>query len=115
VGLAKIRKEGFISQHGPAGGGVVCTRELRWPGGGLFINADARQGELRVRVSDALRRPIEGYNYLECATFKGNSVSHEVKWKDKSLDALKGQVVRLEFHLTSSDLYTFRAGQSTKT
>jgi hypothetical protein len=113
VGLVKIRKEGFISQRGPAGGGVVCTRELLWPGGGLIVNVDARQGELRVRVSDALRRPIQGFNYPDCVSFKGNSVSHEVKWKEKSLDTLKGQVVRLEFHLSSADLYTFRAAQAT--
>jgi hypothetical protein len=32
-----------------------------------------------------------------------------MKWNDKSLDALKGQVIRLEFQLKNADLYTFRA------
>jgi hypothetical protein len=32
-----------------------------------------------------------------------------VRWGDKSLDTLKGQVVRLEFFLKDADLYTFRA------
>jgi hypothetical protein len=109
IGLAKLRKEGFISLRGPAGGGVVCTRELRWPGGDLAINADASQGELRVRVSDALRKPIAGYNYEDGAAFTGDATAHTVRWGDKSLDTLKGQVVRLEFFLKDADLYTFRA------
>lgn len=108
IGLAKIRKEGFISLRGPAGGGVVCTRALKWPGGELQVNADAGQGELRVRVSDALRKPLAGFNYADCDPFTGDSVSHRVKWKDKSLASLAGQVIRLEFFLKDADLYTFR-------
>lgn len=109
IGLATIRKEGFISLRGPKGGGVVCTRRLRWPGGGLFVNATATGGELKVRVSDERRRPLPGFDYADCAAFTGDSVAHEVKWKNKSLDALAGQVVRLEFFLRDADLYSFRA------
>lgn len=109
IGLAKFRKEGFVSLRGPAGGGVVCTRELRWPGGTLRVNADAREGSIRVRVSDALRKPLAGFNYDDGPTFTGDSVSHEVTWKGGSLDALRGKVVRLEFLLTNADLYSFRA------
>ena len=60
IGLATIRKEGFISMRGPENGGVIATRKIRWPGGRLFINADARGGELKVRVSDSRRKPYPG-------------------------------------------------------
>lgn len=110
IGLATLRKEGFISQHAPATGGVVCTRALRWPGGPLCVNADAHAGELRVRVSDALRHPRRGFDYDDAPAFTGNRVSHEWTWKGQSLDALKGQVIRLEFFLKNADLYSFRAG-----
>jgi hypothetical protein len=33
IGLATLRKEGFVSLRGPQGGGVVCTRVVRWSGG----------------------------------------------------------------------------------
>jgi len=36
-------------------------------------------------------------------------VAHRVAWKGKLLDALKGEVIRLEFLLRDADLYTFRA------
>lgn len=109
IGLATLRKEGFISQRGPKTGGVVCTRALRWPGGKLFVNADAHHGELTVRVSDELRKPLAGYDYADCQPFTGDSVAHEVAWKGKSLDAMKGRVIRLEFLLKNADLYTFRS------
>ncbi len=109
IGLATIRKEGFISQHGPKTGGVVCTRAIRWPGGDLSVNADAHAGEMKVRVSDELRKPIADFDYDDMPAFKGDSVAHEVKWNGKSLDELKGKVVRLEFQLHDADLYTFRA------
>ncbi len=110
IGLATLRKEGFVSQHGPKIGGVVCTRAIRWPGGALLVNGDAHSGEMQVRVSDELRKPIAGFDYSDAPAFTGDSTAHEMKWKGGSLDALKGKVIPLEFQLKDADLYTFRAG-----
>lgn len=109
IGLIKLRKEGFISMHGPAGGGVLVTRQLKWPGGKLLVNADAHEGEFKVRVTDGKRKVLPGYDYGDCLPFKGDAVSHEVSWKGKPLPAEPGQTIRLEFHLQNADLYTFRA------
>ena len=109
VGLAKVRKEGLISLRGPRGGGVACTRRLRWPGGDLLINADASQGLLHVRVSDERRKPIEGFDHTDCDAFRGDSTAHRVTWKERSLAELKGQTIRLEFFLQDADLYTFKS------
>ncbi len=111
IGLATLRKEGFISQHAPKTGGVVCTRALRWPGGALLVNADAHAGEMKVRVSDELRKPLAGFDYDDAPPFKGDSTAHEVKWTGGSLDAMKGKVIRLEFQLHDAHLYTFRAAE----
>ncbi len=109
IGLAKLRKEGFVSLHGPKGGGVVCTRQIRWPGGDLIVNADAHTGEMKVRVSDEKRKPIAGFDYDDMPGFNGDSVAHEVKWNGKSLGELKGKIIRLELQLRDADLFTFRA------
>jgi len=90
-------------------GGVICTRQIHWPGGKLLVNADAHAGELKVRVSGDRRKPLPGFDYSDCQPFTGDSVAHEVKWGGKSADELKGQVIRLEFQLKDADLYTFRA------
>jgi hypothetical protein len=112
IGLIKFRKEGFISMRGPAGGGFVATRKIRWPGGTLLINADAHGGELRVRVTDENRKVLPGYDYVDCATFNTDAVSDEIRWKKKSIGELGGRVIRLEFFLKNADLYTFRASGS---
>ena len=91
IGLATLRKEGFISQHGPKTGGVVCTRAIRWPGGALLVNADAHAGEMKVRVSDELRKPVEGFNYDDMPAFNGDSVAHEVKWRRQIARRTQGQ------------------------
>ena len=108
IGLAKLRKEGFISMRGPKGGGVICTRQIRWPGGKLLVNADAHEGELKVRISGDRRRPLPGYDYADCNAFNGDSVAHEITWKSTTMDSLKGQVIHIEFLLKCADLYTFR-------
>lgn len=109
IGMVTVRKEGFISLRGPENGGVICTRRFRWPGGGLMVNADARLGELKVRVSDELRKVIPGFDYKDCVPFRANQTAHEIRWSNASLDSLQGKVVRLEFYLKNADLYTFRA------
>jgi len=109
MGLTRVRREGLVSLRGPEGGGVIVTRRLRWPGGGLVINADAAGGEIEVRVADWARRPIEGLDYADCATFTGDSVAHEVTWGGRSLRDLAGEVIRLEIAIRGADIWTFRA------
>lgn len=110
IGLAKIRKEGFVSLSAPPGGGVVVTRLLTWPGGDLLINCNASAGEMRVRVSDKQRRAYPGLNYSDCTPFTGDNVRHKIVWNNASLRELKGQQVRLEFYFSKqADLYSFQA------
>ncbi|MBM3889891.1 MAG: hypothetical protein FJ388_12310 [Verrucomicrobia bacterium] len=113
IGLAKIRKEGFVSLRTPDVGGVVITKLLKWPGGDLLVNCDTSQGEMRVRVSNKGRHAFDGFNYSDCVPFTGNSVAHRVKWIDRSLDALKEKEVRFEFYFSKqADLYSFRSAKT---
>lgn len=112
MGLAKGRKEGLVSLRGPKGGGVVVTRLLKWPGGKLVINADAAKGAIKVRVSDATRQTLPGFDYTDCETFTGDSTVHEVTWRGQSLNTLADKELRFEFFLRDADLFTFRADTS---
>lgn len=110
VGLATLRKEGPISLAGPKnGGGVVVTRTVVWPGGDLVLNVEAPEGVVKVRVSDPMRKVVDGFDYADCQAFTGDSVAHVVRWKDRSIDSLASQSIRLEIFLENADLYTFRA------
>lgn len=109
IGLVKLRKEGFISMLGPGSGGVLVTRQLVWPGGNLLVNADAREGELKVRVTDGRRKVIPGLDYDDCVAIHGSGVAQEMKWKDRTIADLAGQTIRLEILVRSAHLFTFRA------
>ena len=103
--------------HGPPGGGALNTRRIQWKGEKLLVNVDAENpaaenGELKVRVTDAKRKVIPGFDYDDCQTFNGDGVSHEITWKEKSIRSLGGQVIRLEFYLKNADLYTFRSAKN---
>jgi len=113
VGLATIRKGGFVSLRGPdKRGGVVVTRVIRWPGGALHVNADATDGELTVRVSNPLRHAVIGYDHDDTRTFTGDSVDHRVTFAGGSMDAMTGKLIRLEFFLRNADLFSFQAKES---
>ena len=43
------------------------------------------------------------------ADIHGNSVAHEVSWKQSAIESLKGKAIRLEIFLKDADIYTFRA------
>jgi hypothetical protein len=109
IGLVKLRKEGFISMRGPKSGGVITTRKIQWPGGSLLVNADAQNGELKVRVTDDKRKVLPGFGYEDCDIFTKDHTAHEMTWKGKSLESLAGQTIRFEFFLRDADLYTFRS------
>jgi hypothetical protein len=111
IGLATLRKEGFVSLRGPSGGGVVCTRVLTWPGGPLHVNtaATGAGGRLTVRVSDLARKPLPGFDHADCVPFEGDSTAAEVTWKNVSIRDLKDRPIRLEFFIQNCDLYSFRA------
>ncbi|MEQ8637268.1 hypothetical protein [Gimesia maris] len=113
IGLATVKKERLISLHGPRDGGVVITRQLRWQGERLFLNADASQGEIKVRISDGKRKVLEGFDYEDCVPLHADSLRHEVKWNNKSMTALQGEIIRLEIYLRDADLFTFQAGTET--
>lgn len=110
IGLARLRREGFVSLRSPAGGGVVVTRLLRWPGGRLAVNADAAGGELSVRVTGADRRPIAGCPADPSLPLRGDRVRHEVRWAGGDVRLPRGKAIRLEFAMKGVvDLYGFRA------
>ena len=92
----------------------MVTRLLQWPGGDLFINAAAGEADtepkLTVRVSDAARNPISGFDHADCCVFTGDAVRHKVTWTDgRSMNDFAGKTVRLEIFLQNANLFTITA------
>src|SRR5262249_31358654 len=50
IGLAKLRLDGFVSMDAGEDEGVLVTKPLRFDASGLYVNADAAHGQLRVEI-----------------------------------------------------------------
>jgi hypothetical protein len=112
IGLARARKEGFVSIRADAAGrrSYVVTRPLLWPGGDLLLNADARGGYVAARVTDVAWDEVPGFGFADAPRFAGDAVRHRVRWGDRSLAELTGRYVRLELEFVRADLFAFAAG-----
>jgi hypothetical protein len=118
VGLATLRRDGFASLEAGAAGGSLTTRSVRFSGRHLFVNANARAGELRVEVLDQDGRTITPFTTARCIPVRADKTLSAVSWKGaKDLSRLAGKPVRFRFQLQNASLYSFwvspeRSGES---
>lgn len=121
VGLATLRKGGVASYRFPGGapaGGVVSSRTLVWPGGGLYVNANGNgTGQIQARVLDPSRRwPLNGStfgplpNFDWSTAFTGDSTKVELTWPSADIRTLAGQQIRIEFFGDNAmDFFSYEA------
>lgn len=106
IGLARLRRDGYISRDAGEGQGRLLTRPMRLGGGSLTLNAAAAKGEIRVAVLQEDGAPIPGFALDDCQVVRSDSVSAPVRWR-KPLSSLRGRKVRLRFILRQASLYGF--------
>jgi hypothetical protein len=114
TGLAFLRRDGFASlDNGPARPGEpavegsLTTRPLRFTGQHLFVNVEAKTGELRVEVLDERGQTIPGFGRNDCVAVQADSTRQAVHWKTAELKSLAGKTVKLRFWLKDGRLYSF--------
>ena len=105
IGLARLRKNGFVSRDAGSDGGFLRTPLVILEAGFLTVNAKI-EGEMLLRVLDEKGKPIPGFDWSDGAPIRGDSVAHRVSFKGHLAD-LAAQVVRLEFSLRDAQLYGF--------
>ena len=83
--------------------GTLTTRPLVFTGGHFFVNAAAREGEMRAEALDA-----GGQVIAVSKPFRGDATKQRIEWTGRAdLTALGGQPVRFRFHLRNGQLYAF--------
>ncbi|WP_269522708.1 hypothetical protein [Coraliomargarita parva] len=107
MGLAKIRRDGFVSMRPNCPDGFLRTRRLRFNGHKLFVNANTVGSRLSVEILDSSDKAIPGLTHEDCIGFTGNSTCAEIQWKQKDLSGLEKNGVRLHFKMERGDLYSF--------
>lgn len=111
VGLATLRRDGFISIRAEDTEGVLVTEKLSYDGQYFFVNVDVRNKDatLAVELLDEQGNVISGFAKNDCRVICGvNSTKQLVIWKDnRDLSSLKGKIIKAKFYLKKGDLYSF--------
>jgi hypothetical protein len=105
VGLAMLRKNGFVSRDAGSQRGLLRTPPVLLRGTSLTVNACVC-GTMRVRLLDVTGKPIPGFDMADCRPIQGDGITLPVLWTG-SLAAVKDKPVRIEFQMKDSQLYAF--------
>jgi len=106
IGVATLRRDGFVSLRAGKDTGIVVTRSIRWPAGRrLHLNLDASKGQARVSVLGDDGQPLAGFEQSRVVT--GDHTDVLVKWPRAGGARPKGKSVQLRFELTAVDLYSY--------
>lgn len=106
--LATLRRDGFVSMNAGADAGILTTHPVRFSGRHLFVNAAAKEGELRAEILNEAGQPIPPFTLENCSTFNDDKTAAALAWKGAdNLRPLVGQPVRIRFSLRNGQLYSF--------
>jgi hypothetical protein len=108
IGLASLRLDGFVSLNAGDEEAIVLTKPFRLKGDALQFNVDANQGTVRIDVLDASGEPLKGYSGSDATTYREvDELRLSPHWSEPLKD-LRGETIRLRFHLTRAALYSFQ-------
>ena len=112
IGVATLRRDGWVSLDAGPNGGNLLTKPLQIPAPGgdntapkLFFNTNAFTGDINVALVDSDGKPIPGFTKSE--NLHGDLLRGEIKWPGKTLTELAGRKVRLKIQATMAKLYSF--------
>lgn len=90
--------------------GWIITKPFKLDGDRLELNGDASSGAIAVEILNADGEPIAGFSQKDAAPLeKQDGLRLEPTWQGTTkLSRLKGQTIRLKFHLDDARLYAFQ-------
>jgi hypothetical protein len=101
--LAVLRRDGFISLDAGDKEGILQTQPFQLPAESLHVNANVRDGELRVELLDEAGRLL-----ARSEPTKGDLLDGTVSWQgDEGLKGLAGKKVSLRFTLRGGSIYSY--------
>jgi len=106
MGLAILRKDGFVSLNATVREGIVVTRPVRLSGWPLFFNARCQAGGyLDVEIVDADDNVIPGFLRSNFQRFSGDSTRSLIQWQGAPTIPLD-RPVKLRFFMLHCDVYS---------
>jgi hypothetical protein len=107
IGLATLPLDRFVSMEPKMDSGSLTTKPFKLEGDRLLTNVETRGGELRIEVLNEDGDTIPGYEAASCVPITTDALRAEVQWRGESLKGLAGKRIRLRFHFTQANLFTF--------
>jgi hypothetical protein len=106
IALLTWKRDRFEAFRAAPGGGTVTTRTLSPTGTRVTVNANlGASGQLRVALLDAAGTPVPGYTASDPIT--GDTLGTVASWSGTTTLPTTGGPFRLQFQLTSGDLYAY--------
>jgi hypothetical protein len=110
VTLHTLRKDGFMYLASRGDWARMQSKPLAVWTPEILINAQARYGELRYQVTDEKSVPVEGFTFDDCVPLVArDELASPLAWKDASLEAIVGKVIRLEFRWRNAKIFSLTA------
>ena len=106
IGLVTMKRDRYVARSAGGVPGRLRTPLLLLDAEKLTVNAEASDGEIRVRMLDEKGAAREGFDYADAPALTTDGLAVPIAWKD-SLTSVKGQPVRLEFEMRNAKLYAF--------
>jgi hypothetical protein len=108
TGLATLRRDGFAPMITADEEGTLTTRPVQFSGRHLFVNVDARAGELRAEALDRQGKMVPGFGAADCLPIRVDSTRQRVAWKRApDVSSLAHKPARFRFTLRNGRLYSF--------
>jgi hypothetical protein len=101
IGLATLRRDGWVSLEAGDQGGVLVTKAFLHPGGDLYVNADARGGSLSAVFL------LDGHESAPSLSITEDGLRSRVEFASETSAGLSGKPVRLKLTLRKAKLYSF--------
>lgn len=109
IGLATLRRDGFVSLDADQQTGTLLTKPFRFTGNSLRVNCDASRGEVTVEVLDAQSRTLPSFTRANCEAIKTDAVNQTVRWHGTpDLSKLVGTPIRLRVTIRNARLYALQ-------
>ena len=107
IGLARWKKDRFVSVDAAAEGGSLTTIPIIFSGDRLEINArTARAGKIVVEILDPAGKRLSGWE--PSRAWRGDGLHEQIAWGGGTqLAKLQGGPISLRFHLEDAQLFSF--------
>ena len=109
IGLATLRRDGFVSLNGTDAPGLVVTRPLTFDGCRLFVNAQVGdRGYIKAEIRNTAGEAVKPDVMSECQPLTTDVLNGQVVWSGQTaVQRSVDQSMRMAFEVKNARLYSF--------